>query len=99
GSYTFSGGAGSVCVVLASQRSDLARRRVLNTSSYDPPDARIAPTGRPLRRKRALDGIEVLPITAIMASKDKPRLKMLQTETLSINIVEYEGPRNRAELS
>ena len=43
--------------------------------------------------------MQVMDIAAVMASRDKPRLKMLQTETLSINIVEYTGPRNRAELS
>ncbi len=99
GSYTFIGDTGSTCIVIASQRGDVARRRVLNAAAYDPPDARIVPTGQPHARKRPLDGIEVLDIDAIMASKDKPRLKMLQTETMSFNIVEYEGPRNRAELS
>lgn len=86
-------------VLIASQRSDVARRRVLIAEAIEPPDPRVLPAGRPYRRKRALDGAQVLPIEAIMASADKPRLKMLQTETLSLNLVEYEGPRDRSELS
>jgi hypothetical protein len=99
GRYAVSGEPASLCAVIASQRADIAGRRVLNAQAYDEPDTRIAPAGRPYRRKQRSGAVEVLDIGAVMASKDKPRLKMLQTETLSINIVEYEGPRNRAELS
>jgi hypothetical protein len=99
GRHVITGERDAVCVVMASQRSDLAGRRVLNAQGYDTPDARILPTGEPYRRKEPLAGIEVMDIAAVMASKDKPRLKMLQTETMSFNIVEYAGPRNRAELS
>ena len=35
----------------------------------------------------------------VSAPADNPRLKFLQTQTLSINWVEYQGPRNRAALS
>ena len=35
----------------------------------------------------------------IKASPEKPRLKMLQTDALSINIVDYAGPRDRSALS
>lgn len=99
GRYRMSGGASTQCAVFTSQRDDLAGRRVINAASYEPLDDRILPTGRPYRRKAGAARMQVLEIGKIMASKDKPRLKMLQTETLSINIVEYDGPRNRAELS
>jgi hypothetical protein len=99
GRYAVTGEPSCLCAVIASQRGDIAGRRVLNAQAYDEPDTRIAPTGKPYRRKQRPGPVEVLDIGAVMASKDKPRLKMLQTETLSINIVEYEGPRNRAELS
>jgi hypothetical protein len=99
GRYRVAGSVASRCAVLASQREDVGQRRVLEESAYQPPDPRIAPTGTPYRRTRGSGVIQVLGIGQIMASKDKPRLKMLQTETLSVNIVEYLGPRNRAELS
>ena len=98
GRHALTGEPGAVCVLIASQRGDIAGRRVLNAASYEPPDARVLPAGRPYRRTRPA-GIEVLDIDAVRASADKPRLKMLQTETLSINIVEYTGPRDRKALS
>lgn len=98
GRYLVSGEKGAIAVLLASDRPDVQGRPVLNAGDYVVADPRIQPTGTPWRRLAA-GGIEVLPISAIMASKDKPRLKMLQTGTMSINIVEYDGPRNRAELS
>lgn len=99
GRYRISGSASAQCAVLASQRPDVEHRRVIEAQAYETPDPRIPPTGKPYRRKQGVGAIQVLSIDKIMASKDKPRLKMLQTETLSINIVEYAGPRNRAELS
>lgn len=99
GRHEISGEAPARCAVFASHRADIAGRRVIGEEAYAQPDPRIEPTGLPFRRRRRAGAIEVLDIGKVMASKDKPRLKMLQTETLSINIVEYEGPRNRAELS
>jgi hypothetical protein len=99
GRYGIAGEPSARCVVLASHRPDVAGRRVLQAQAYERLDPRIAPTGKPYRRKSTSGTIQVLDIAQVMASKDKPRLKMLQTETLSINIVEYAGPRNRAELS
>lgn len=85
--------------VIASHRTDLAGRRVLNEDAYAVPDERIAATGQPYRHAQGRQQVEVLPIAAIQASVDRPRLKMLQTETLSINVVEYNGVRDRTALS
>lgn len=85
--------------LITSQRSDIQGRRVINAEGCDPRDPRVLPTGKPYRRTHPIEGIQVLPLDMIKASPDKPRLKMLQTETLSLNLVEYNGPRNRAELS
>ena len=86
-------------VFIASQRGDIAGRPVLNAEAYAEPDPRIVPAGRPFRRRVALGAPAVLAIDAIRAAPDRPRLKMLQTETLSINIVEYHGVRDRTALS
>lgn len=99
GRHVVAGDAGAIGLLIASQRADTTGRRMLNADSYAHPDARIAPTGHPFRRKQPLAKPQVLPIAAVMASPDKPRLKMLQTETLSINIVDYSGPRDRTALS
>ena len=89
GSYAF----------IASQRGDIAGRTVVNAEAYAEPDPRIVPAGRPFRRREPLRAPQVLEIDAIRAAPDRPRLKMLQTETLSINIVEYRGVRDRTALS
>lgn len=89
GSYAF----------IASQRGDIAGRAIVNAEAYAQPDPRIVPAGRPFRRRSALGAPQVLAIDAIRAAPDRPRLKMLQTETLSINIVEYHGVRDRTALS
>lgn len=99
GRHLLSTSAEARLVLIASQRGDIARRRVLNAEGNEPPDPRVLPAGRLYRRRQPLDGAQVLPIAAVMASADKPRLKMLQTETLSLNLVEYDGPRDRSELS
>jgi hypothetical protein len=85
--------------VFASTRSDLAGRRVLNQATYSRPDPRVAPVGAPYRRLKAPDRIEVIALDAVAAPADNPRLKMFQSATLSINWVEYAGPRDRTALS
>lgn len=90
--------AGS-CAVLASQRSDLAGRRILNDALFATPDPRVAPSLPGFRGNGASPGIKVIPIDGFAAPASNPRLKMLQSETMSINWVEYEGPRDRRSLS
>jgi hypothetical protein len=99
GRHEISGEPSALCAVFASHRGDIANRPLAQSQKYETTDPRIEPAGVPFRRKQRPGPVQVLDIGAVMASKDKPRLKMLQTETLSINIVEYAGPRNRAELS
>lgn len=91
--------AGGRCAVLASHRSDLVERPVLNDALFEFPDARITAALPGFRRKGPWSGIEVIAIDGFSAPSSNPRLKMLQSETLSINWVEYEGPRDRRQLS
>ncbi len=90
--------AGATCVVLRSLR-DGAEAAAINGAAYAQPDPRVAPVGPAYRALSASDEIRILSIDSVSASKDKPRLKMLQTATLSINWVEYDGPRDRSALS
>jgi hypothetical protein len=71
----------------------------INVATYSEPDPRILPCEPAYRRRSDPELVRVLPIAEVMAPPEKPRLKMLQTATLSINWVEYDGPRNRAALS
>jgi hypothetical protein len=90
---------GATCAVLRSLRGTGAADTPRNAAAYAMPDARIAPVGAPYRVLRGGGDVRLLPIDQVQASKDKPRLKMLQTATMSINWVEYDGPRDRSALS
>ena len=89
---------GATCVALSSLRAG-ARAGAINEATYAQPDPRIAPVGRAWPRQESVAELRIFSIDAIAAPADKPRLKMLQTATLSINWVEYEGPRDRQALS
>ena len=89
----------ATCAVLRSLRAPDADGSARNAAAYREADPRIVSVGTPYRALRDADAVRLLPIEQVQASKDKPRLKMLQTATLSINWVEYEGPRDRSALS
>jgi hypothetical protein len=90
-------GAGTCCVLKSnSGESDDA---VVNGATYAKADARVAPFGPAWQRRSNGDAIRVFDIDAVQAPKDNPRLKMLQSATMSINWVEYDGPRDRKALS
>ena len=91
--------SGGQCVVLASQRSDIDAATAINASHFRTPDARIAPPTPAYRRRTDPGAIVVIDIDTIKAPADNPRLKMLQSATLSINWVEYVGARDRRALS
>jgi len=96
-------GAGRAALV-ASSRPDLAPGVARNEADYTVPDARLRPVGNDYQRRAASTSsappaIKVMEVDTIQPPADKPRLKMFQTDTLSINWVEYQGPRDRTQLS
>ncbi|MDR7095571.1 hypothetical protein [Hydrogenophaga laconesensis] len=91
--------APGTCTVIASSRPDVDPASVINDSAYAQPDARIKPTGRPFQRQPGAPLVTVFDMAQVTAPADNPRLKMLQTDTLSINWVEYQGVRDRKALS
>ena len=99
GTWRLWGGPATRCALITTHRDDLGARHVINAGAYTA-IADDAPTQPPsYRRLQPLTVPQVLAFGDIKASAEKPRLKMLQTETLSINIVDYLGPRDRAALS
>lgn len=99
GAYRVQAEPGAACALIASHRCDLTDRRMLNAYGYEQPDPRITHADGLWRRKTQGRRIQVLGFDEIMASPERPRLKMLQTETLSINLVDYQGPRDCTALS
>jgi hypothetical protein len=99
GSYDIAMGAAGAGVLIAHRRDDAAGGQAINQSAYAQPDPRIAPADSAYARAKPIDGIEIIDIDATAAPADNPRLKMFQTDTLSINWVEYDGLRDRTKLS
>jgi hypothetical protein len=85
--------------VLATGRTDIAIGQAINAARYDDPDARVAPVGEPFRRQRRADEIVVFAIDEVAPPPTNQRLKFIQSATMSINWVEYRGPRDRTQLS
>jgi len=98
GRWTVQPKPGGACVVLASLAPGQTCGAI-NEAAYREPDPRIVPMGRPYVPRECGDHVRVMSIDRVQAPKDKPRLKMLQSATLSINWVEYEGVRDRTALS
>jgi mannose-6-phosphate isomerase-like protein (cupin superfamily) len=91
--------AGGACAVLASRRHDLDPGACLNAAAFTQHDPRITPWTPAFHRVAPAAAVQVIPIDGFAAPADNPRLKMLQTDTLSINWVDYDGPRDRRSLS
>jgi len=91
--------AGGICVVLASQRDDLDLSRSLNADLFRQHDPRIKAATPAFGRVGDAAPVQVIAIDAFAAPAGNPRLKMLQSNTLSINWVDYDGPRDRRALS
>jgi hypothetical protein len=87
--------AGGPLLLLATDRVDLDREDAARNHQ----DTRIAPVGTPFRRRRPLARAMVMPFDAIPNPSGNPRIRFIQTATMSINIVRYEGPRDTTSLS
>lgn len=86
--------------ILATERSDPAGVvDILNASAYDMPDARVRAIGTPYARIAFKDEIRIHRIEDVAIPPDNGRLRFLQSETMSLNWVEYEGVRDRSALS
>ncbi|WP_114951560.1 hypothetical protein [Sphingosinicella terrae] len=85
-------------VLLASDRPDLSDEAIVNGHLFVERDSRVLPVAEVDARK---DGhsVQVIGIDSFAAPADNPRLKMLRSATMSINWCEYEGPRDRTQLS
>jgi hypothetical protein len=85
-------GAGEA-YILATDRSDL------DVKGIPPHDARLRPVGAPRRRIAREGEVRIHPVGDIAIPPDNGRLRFLQSQTMSINWVEYDGVRDRSGLS
>lgn len=63
-------------------------------------DARVKPIGEPFQHAEGCDGgVRIFSVDDMPHPPGNPRLKFLQSATMSINWVEYQGSRDRTKLS
>ena len=92
-------GTGDV-YILATDRSDAAGGAdTVNASAYAVPDERVRAVGAPYARVAFLDQIRIYRIEDVAIPPDNGRLRFIQSETMSLNWVEYDGARDRGALS
>lgn len=84
-------------VILTTERADPDARQTINSGEVR--DPRIAPLGQPYGRVEPLSAPLLLPIHAIPTPPGNGRIRFVQSETMSINIVLYDGPRGKSALS
>lgn len=74
--------------------------RALNAGDYRVADPRVRPVGAvPGASGICAPGLRLYPVDKIPFPAGNARLKFLRTATMSINWVEYDGPRPRSQLS
>jgi len=89
-----------LAIVLATSRSDIdVGTAALNAEAYSKPDARVAPVGEPFANAGGQSGLRIWPIDEVPLPRTNPRIKFIQSATMSINWVEYQGVRDRKALS
>ncbi|BBC71011.1 conserved hypothetical protein [Altererythrobacter sp. B11] len=62
-------------------------------------DPRIRAVGRPYQRVARRGEVRIHPVASIPIPPDNGRLRFVQSETMSLNWVEYDGVRDRSALS
>lgn len=85
--------------ILATDRSDDEGAKALNAAEYASPDARVSPVGASYVRTAFQGEIRIHRVEDVTIPPDNGRLRFLQSETMSLNWVEYEGARDRSGLS
>ncbi len=90
GTWEIAASGEGAAVILTTDRSDL---------SAPTADPRVTPVGAPYRRRHVLEAPEVRAFDDIPYPADNPRLKFLQSAVMSLNLVVYDGPRDRTALS
>jgi hypothetical protein len=85
--------------ILTTGRIAFEDREPINAASYGALDTRVAPVNEPFLRVSGGDEIRIFAISDIPFPPTNPRLKFIQSATMSINWVEYNEPRDRSALS
>lgn len=88
--------SGGPAIILATDRTDIDHQQIDGNEAQD---GRIAPVRTPFSRHRPLDRPLVTRFDALPDPAANPRIRFVQSATMSINIVRYDGPRGTGALS
>lgn len=92
-------GPGSV-YALTTGATQPSQELAVNAADYQSPDQRVKPVDSShASAGNQREDLRIYLIDQMPFPAENSRLKFLRTTTMSINWVEYEGPRNRAKLS
>lgn len=97
GSYAVTVHDAGPVAIIATQRDDIAADTALNYPV--PPNDRVAPVRGDFTRRVPLHEPQVYAIADLPPPPDNGRLRFLQSETISINFVLYDGARGSDALS
>ena len=86
-----------IVLVLATERADLDPMQAVNAPALR--DARVKAVGEPFARAGGAKGMQIFPISQLQPPPTNGRIRFLQSATMSINLVLYDGPRGRNALS
>lgn len=98
GHHTIEAGIGAVAVVMTTDIEN-GRGAAAANGAQRSLDNRVVPVGQPFARRRNENRVLVYTMDEVVPPAGNPRLKIFQSATMSVNYVEYDGPRARKSLS
>jgi hypothetical protein len=97
GPFSVSCDPGGSVILLSPIRNGMTERSTMNDADYDDagPEAMlaVAVTSGTVRK------MQIIQVDKIVPPKDKPRLKIVRSESMSVSWIEYSGLRDRTQLS
>ena len=99
GAFRIVAGESVQVAIVHSKPPDALRQRAINTAQYTSADPRIVPPGRGYRRTSNPGRINRYEVADLATLPHADRTRMIQSDAISINWVEYEGARDPTRLS
>ena len=99
GQFRVEVGESAQVVIVHSNPPEELRRQAINSPHYATTDERIVPPQRTYRRTSGTSQIVRYQVAGLATLPHADRTRMIQSDAISINWVEYEGERDPAQLS
>ena len=99
GAFRVVAGESAQVAIVHSKPPEALRRRAINSAHYTSADPRIVPPGRGYRRTSNPGRIHRYEVADLATLPHAERTRMIQSDAISINWVEYEGTRDPTRLS